>query len=41
VWRKGRLSELGEHFLAFSGELAGPSPARVMGSASRPDSRTV
>jgi LysR family carnitine catabolism transcriptional activator len=25
VWREGRLSELGEHFLAFSGELAGTS----------------
>ena len=41
VWRKGRLSELGEHFLAFYGVLADASPAPVMGSASVPDSRTV
>lgn len=41
VWRKGRVSELGEHFLAFSGVLAGGSSGRAIGSASSRDSRTV
>ena len=41
VWREGRLSELGEHFLVFSGELVATRPLGAMGVATPPDSRPV
>lgn len=39
VWREGRLSVLGEHFLEFTAELIGPPPSAAMGSASPRDSQ--